>query len=198
MKNFTLPEIKEIKHWSIHAAFCSTPNFLLALMGGYSRLESIVAMLFTIACFIFVYASFSSSSAYKNDKKPTNFRKAIRLGAKIRSGISLAGILGFIPSMFGLPVIGAIFMAPDMYAGMLAIFCSSFFFKYPSPFTRYASGATGLEAAGFYDILLTGRADAFIPTVVTTAIEGLIITLSILIITYTIIFFRSIKSRRPK
>jgi len=193
-----MPDIKEIKHWSIHAIICATPNFVIAYTSGFNRLESILAMLFTIVCFIFVYASICSRSSFKSGGKRNKFRETVKIGAKIRSGVSLLGIFGAVVGM-GVPF-SSLFTAPDMMAGMLAIgVTSSLLGLQGIPGRNYEVSNNAYEAAGFLDIHLIGRIDAFFPTMMTTAIEGLIISLTILAISSLIVLFRSfILGRRAK
>ena len=141
-------------------------------------------MLFAIVCFIFAYTYICSKGSFKKGGKNNNFRNAVRLGTKIRTGISLVGIIGTLNSISSsYRAYQSYLLAPDMISGMLALGVTEMCF---SSIMVFRSSST----AGFFDIHLIGRADAFFPTIFTTAVEGLIISISILIISYIIVFLK--------
>lgn len=182
----------ELKHWSIHAFFCTSPSFILAYAyGGYRELSALLGILLGIATTILIFATISSSTHYSTLSDEGIFRRSIRLGAKIRSGISAIELVGaIIPGLW-------ILALPDIYAGMAAIGLVEGGFKMCG--IRLVTANKGsdfsLKIADANHDFWIRNADSIIPTYLTTVIEGFIITLTMLVIALLVFIVIDLKSR---
>jgi len=150
----------ELRYWSKHAAFCSSPSFILAIAyGDFNSVSGVTGMLLGIATMIVAFAVISSTSLFTSQNPQGIFRRSVRMGASIRSVISAIGLIGAVYQ----PLV--LLALPDIWSGLLAIFAIKFIFQ-------------GITGPDFW----VGTPDGLIPTYATTILEGLIISVTLLFI----------------
>lgn len=117
--------VAQFSYWFGHALFCATPSFWLAIMFGYRSYSAIAAMPFAVLSFVALYASVTSSSWYQSRHQSFLLGYAVRLGANIRSFVSLGGLITLIVFRERISdghfSSGYFLLWPDLYSGMLAV-----------------------------------------------------------------------------
>ena len=170
----------QLAHWTLHGTFNALPSFIIALamLGYISKPIPILAMLLAIAVYIVLFATVTSLPGPFSEETHV-LRRAIRLGAKIRSwiaGISLVLLPGGFNTM--------IFM-PDFWCGWAALMIGNQGFQW--------LGFSKTPAATRGDGLLS---DGFLSVFATTMIEGFIISFLLLMISFFCVIFLQGRDRR--
>jgi hypothetical protein len=106
-----------LRHWGFHALWCASPSFLMAYrVGGFRSAEAVAGMVAGIATVVLALALVTSSRVFRRQEREGLLRCAVRIGSRIRSGISAVGLLGMV---WPTPLV--ILALPDLLAGIAAL-----------------------------------------------------------------------------
>ncbi|HMO05337.1 MAG TPA: hypothetical protein PKC67_15805 [Kiritimatiellia bacterium] len=109
--------VAALRHWGFHALWCASPSFLLAYrVGGFRSGEAVAGMLAGIATVVLVLAVVTSSRVFQRRDGDGLLRRSVRIGSRIRSGVSAVGLIGMVA-----PVPLVFLVLPDMIAGVIAL-----------------------------------------------------------------------------
>lgn len=174
---------RNLIHWASHITLCSAPSFFIAYTSGYDSPHSVAAMCLGVVIFIVFYTAISSLKIFQRVRMNPILSRSIQLGTYIRTGISLLGGLGLIlgHTFSLLKKLTFFFMLPDIYSGLMAISIVEFFGKC-RPQSSLRLSIQGDDAAVRFADPWVGNQHSFFPTLATVIIEGLIISVSLLII----------------
>lgn len=177
---------KKLRYWSIHAIFCATPSFIMAVQLGYFRMASIAGMLAAIASFILLYTFITSSNLYDRViEGRSSLRTIVHRAAVLRSVVSAVGILGF-ANQFTF-----FLFYPDFIAGIYSIGLSELIFRRVLGIRLPSIGSPNSSDFEFF----MGNQAAFIPTYITTIFEGVIISVTLLLLILLFVVIHSILRR---
>jgi hypothetical protein len=176
----------QLRYWSLHCGLTGLPSFCLALI-YFNSTTSVVAMLTGIATFIICFSAITSSSLYRKLHSGIVGR-SIRLGTRIRMIVSLAGL------PFLLPLIGH-----DVDQGsipsMFILFTADFWFGYAA---LIITAVVGQALGGNYNGIGSSNFEAdFAFIYMTTVIEGLLISVSLVLIAFFTLIILNAK-RKPQ
>lgn len=161
---------RQLRYWGCHCAINALPSFIMALayMGLYKSPTAITAMLCAIVTFIVIYAIATSLSSPLTNQDHI-LSKSMRLGAKIRSWIAAISV-----PLTGTPLL---FFVPDLWLGMAACRITNFV---------YGQGILGSysEIKSFSQVYLT------------TMLEGLMISMLLLMIAFFSLLIIQSKARK--
>lgn len=175
----------QLRYWSLHCGLTGLPSFCLALI-YFNSTTNVVAMLTGITTFIICFSAITSSSLYGKLHSGIVGR-SIRLGTRIRMIVSLAGL------PFLLPLIGHDVDQGSM-PSMFVLFTADFWFGYAAlMITSVVDQALGGNHKGFGSSNF--EAD-FAFTYMTTVVEGLLISVSLVLIAFFTLIILNAKRRR--
>jgi len=177
---------QQLRFWSIHCGLTALPSFCIALT-QFNRPSTILAMLCGIATFIMGYSFLTSRSFY--GKIHTGLiGRSIKLGARIRMIVSLASLPLLIPLLdlnmksSGPPE--SLMFVPDFWFGFIALIIVNLL---------YQLTGTNLAVNG----MSTNTDLSFLPTYLTTVTEGVLISISLMLIAFiTLIILNFRRNRR--
>jgi hypothetical protein len=177
---------QQLRFWGIHCGLTALPSFCIAVTTFNGPL-AILAMLCGIATFVFAYAFITATPLY--GKVHTGLiGRSIKLGTRIRMIVSLASLPLLLPLMSSgfndsAPP-GSLFFAPDFWFGYAAILIS---FLILNAISTQGSLGNGPES----------WSDTFLLPYLTTVIEGILISISLIFIAFiTLIILNFRRNRR--
>jgi len=175
-----------LRYWTLHVGLNAAPSVLIALdMVPSPPWARAGAMGCGIACFIVGYAVVSSTNVFQNRIRPSDFGRALKWATWIRSGVAVGALLG-------LGVVGGAgwtwarslflpFVMVEMYAGFLALGMVETIGRWPwVRQLRVALTSPGAEERAASPWL--GGMNSIIPTFLTTVVEGVVLSLLLLVI----------------
>ena len=165
--------VRQLKFWSLHCAINSLPSFAIALffLHLWKQPAAVAAMLAAIGTFVLLYAFVTSLPGPLADPHGA-FSRALKLGTKIRMIVSLAS-LPLLPA-------GGLFFTPDFWCGWAACLLVN---------------AAGNKWFGSGDLIrLEGSAPAAVYA--TTMLEGFILSLMLMMISFFALLIGQIRQRR--
>lgn len=175
----------QLRYWSLHCGLTGLPSFCLALI-YFNSTTNVVAMLTGIATFIICFSAITSSSLYGKLHSGIVGR-SIRLGTRIRMIVSLAGL------PFLLPLIGHDVDQGSM-PSMFVLFTADFWFGYAA---LMIIAVVGQALGGNYNGFGSSNFEAdFAFTYMTTVVEGLLISVSLVLIAFFTLIILNAKRRR--
>jgi len=175
----------QLRYWSLHCGLTGLPSFCLALI-YFNSTTNVVAMLTGIATFIICFSAITSSSLYRKLHSGIVGR-SIRLGTRIRMIVSLAGL------PFLLPLIGHD-VDQDNIPSMFVLFTADFWFGYAA---LMITAVVGQALGGNYNGIGSSNFEAdFAFTYMTTVVEGLLISVSLVLIAFFTLIILNTKRRR--
>ncbi len=165
---------RQLRFWSFHCCLNSLPSLGIALffLGLWKRPEAVVAMFAAIFVFVMLYATVTSCFRPLSEKGHV-ISRSIALGAKIRAWIS--GI-----SVFAI-CIGGVMLTPDFWSGFVSA-------------GLYAQGAGYFGATGH--LIENSERAGFFEIFATTVLEGFIISIFLLVISFFSVIIIQSKERR--
>jgi len=169
---------RQLRYWAFHSSMNALPSLIIALgwLGLWKHPEAIGAIFAAIASFILIYATLTSLKGPVSDGGHV-IHRAVRLGAKIRAWISGISI--------GLVILPAIAMfTPDFWCGWAAINLLNLLER--------VLGSGG----DFFTIDPGSGTHAFWKVYVTTMLEGFILSLLLMFISFFCVIFIQSRDRR--
>lgn len=175
----------QLRYWSIHCGLTALPSFCIALT-YFNTVPNIIAMLAGIATFVIGYTAITATPFYGNLHDGIVGR-AVRLGTRIRMIISLIGLPLLIP-LIGIDMDSG-GPAPTMF------FTVDFWFGYAALLITALGGQyIGLD---FTENIREDATPDFIFTYLTTIVEGLLISVTLVLIAFfTLIILNARQKRR--
>jgi len=152
--------------WSIICTISAAPSFVLAINDKNSGFNPL-AMILGVVIFIFIYSFITSSDFYAYLRKFNNIYKALKFSYLLKI---IMAIIAFPFSFFafhGKDSIAMFFILPDFYAGILSYIAYSWIIN-TNMHTVNESRTGGYEIT-------------FVDTLMITLIEGIILSLMILL-----------------
>ena len=141
----------QLRFWGSHAIFCATPSFFFAFVGDFASLGGIAGMSLGIMVWVGIYAALTSSTFANRHFLNSPLGRAVWLGAKIRSGLAVAGLLFFFVQPFVHIGVPGFFLMPELYAGFLSIEVVT----YVTGIAHYGFQQLSFHGAMIYTLLLT-------------------------------------------
>jgi hypothetical protein len=170
----------------MHCGLTALPSFCIALTYFNSPLN-IAAMLCGIATFVLAYTAITSTPVYGKLHSGL-IGRSVRLGTRIRMIISLIGL------PFLIPLIGYNFDSASE-PPTTAFFTVDFWFGYASLILTALGGeALGMKFGSLQGTDNMGSDFAF--TYLTTIVEGLLISVSLVLIAFFTLIILNIRQRR--
>ncbi|MCP5537469.1 MAG: hypothetical protein H7A51_14700 [Akkermansiaceae bacterium] len=174
----------QLRYWSIHCGLTALPSFCIALT-YFNTLASIAAMLAGVATFVMAYTAVTASPLYGKIHGGLVGR-SVRLGTRIRMIISLVGLPLLIP-LIGLDIDTAE-PAPTM------VFTADFWFGYAALLITAIGGQfVGLD---FNSVVRDSAPPGFLFTYLTTIVEGLLISVSLVLIAFFSLIILNARQKR--
>jgi len=171
--------LHQLRYWSIHCGVTALPSFCLALM-RFDNVTAIIAMLCGITTFILTFTLITSASFYGKLHQGL-IGRSIRLGARIRMIISLVSLLplaALLDTTHNPPT--AIMFVPDFWFGLAAVLLFS----------------SGVNALGFTPLNDIESETGFFPIYSITVIEGVLISVSLILIAFIALVILNFKRNR--
>lgn len=176
--------IDQLRYWSIHCGLTALPSFCIALT-HFNSLLNILAMLAGIATFILGYTAITSTPIYGKLHEGL-IGRSVRLGTRIRMIISLIGL------PFLIPIIGMT-MGDDPPPESI-FFTADFWFGYAALLIIMLGGnILGIPASNFD---LDSPGGDFMFTYLITIVEGLLISVSLVMIAFFTLIILNIRQNR--
>lgn len=177
-----------LRYWALHVVLNAAPSVFIALdMVPDHPWARAGAMGCGIACFILGYTVVSSTKVFQDRIKPSDFGRAVKWATRIRSGVAVGALVGFGLGA-GWPGAGAPFLPfvmVEMYAGFVAlgIVESIGRWQWVSQLRVVLTSPVAEERAAS---LWLGGMNSIVPTFLTTVVEGVILSLLLLLIALVI------------
>ena len=160
--------------WAGRGTLWAAPSAFYAWVAGYQNVPAISAMLTGIVFWCLIYASVSASPQYGRRWRETRFGKRLRAVIRLKTWLIMFCPLAVFWQWF------VVLILPDMYGGFAAI---------------YATKVMGGQAVDFDATL--GRVPEFGWTLVTTVIQGAVISLQVLLVTAVACLFPPYRKHKP-
>ncbi len=159
---------QNLRYWAGHVPLCAAGSIGLACLGGYSSIESLCGMGAGIIFFILVYALISCWSGFQ-DKSRLGAR-ALRLATRIRLVCSLLVVAGLCcPPL--------LMVSLDYYLGMFAIEGVRLMGDYLLDHSETVREFVQVDQRDFW----FGRMESLVPTFITVVVEGVMLSLTLLL-----------------
>lgn len=165
---------RQLRFWTVHGTLHALPSFCVA--AGFLHLGkspvAMAAMAIGIAGFVLLFATVTSLwPALSDDRHP--LARALRFGAKIRSGIAAVSLL---------LVMTAPILTPDFWCGFLAA----------------GAGQAFLHAIGNNAEIFSGNRGPmeFLPVMLVTLLEGVVLAFFLLLISFVVLVVQQFRARR--
>jgi len=168
---------RQLRFWTFHCCLNALPSLCIALFGMrlWDKPMAVAAMVGAIATFILLYATLTSLSGPLADANHV-ISRSLRLGARIRGGISVLSLpFIWLPTPF---------LIPDFWCGILAINI----FNHLAPHVGYTSAFGGVAPSE--------AGSRFFAVYTVTLLEGFILSFVLLLISYFAILFLQSRDRR--
>lgn len=171
----------QLGHWSWHCAINAAPSFLIAavVLELWKSPVAVGGILAAIATFVLGYAVLTSFSGPLSDPQSLPAR-ALRVGKRIRLGISLLSLLVLLPALSQVPDESVMFL-PDFWCGVVAAIAVNWVGEFFGFGSNWMSDA---DRVGFLAVYLT------------TLIEGLILSFMLLMLSFFSLVVLQIRRRR--
>ena len=166
----------QARYWGLHCSVNALPSFIVATcyLQMATKPLAILAMLLAILTFVVAYTVITSIDGLFTDPESL-LSRALKIGVKFRLVVSLVSL------PFLLPTAAALFV-PDVWAGMLAV--------------GLVNGAGQLLGGGGAMVGPTEGSPPMLAVYATTIIEGLILSLSLLMISFFTLLVLQMKNRK--
>lgn len=181
---------RQLGFWALHCGFTALPSFLIAVQ-YFKTPSAIIAMLAGVLSFVLAYSLITSTPFYGKIHHGL-IGRSVKLGATIRMVISLCSLPvvlyaispgnGFREGNFNGDS-EVVLWAPDFWFGYLAIIIISLLYNI-------------LDQANFGRALENSETPDFFFTYATTITEGVLISLSLLVIAFVALVILSFRRNR--
>lgn len=110
---------KQLRYWSLHCAINALPSFLIAaiFLELWENKVAVASMVLAVVVFVFGYALVTSINGWLSNPESL-FTRAVKIGTRIRLGLSLAT---FLMVLVAGEVEETLMLAPDFWAGFFAV-----------------------------------------------------------------------------
>lgn len=173
--------LRQLRFWTLHCTINALPSFAIAafLLEMRKSPSALLAMLAAVVTFILLYSILTSITSPLTNESHL-LARSLRLGTKIRAWISGLSLLLIV-------TVKPLFFIPDFWCGFLSVALLDRVVKIFHP---------GSLTFAFVDSSIATRPDNFLPVFATTLLEGFILSLILLIISFFAILFLQAKDRR--
>lgn len=180
---------RQLRFWSLHCGLTALPSFCIALT-VFNGLPALLAMFCGVATFVLFYSVVTSTNLYGKVHSGL-IGRSVKLGTRIRMIISVASLPLLIPIIgvemdsVGEPPMTLMF-TPDFWFGYLAIVLTVLALSAIIP--NYMRGNGSLE----------NMAEDFLFPYMTTLIEGVLISISLIFIAFITLVVLNFKRNRQR
>lgn len=162
-----------LRHWTFHVCVSAAPSFVFMAQASASW-SSVLGMLLGIGFFIALYTA-SARFTFPDAESSNLWRRAIRLGTRIRTGCALLALPSVVAFSYGGAKWSFFFFIPDYLAGMVAWSVAEHIGR-AEPVRWLRILLTGPDASVRRNNFWLGDMTSAIPTFLTTVIEGFILS----------------------
>ncbi len=158
-----------LRHWTFHVSVSAAPSFVFMAQAS-ARWPSVLGMLLGIGFFVVLYTALARFT-FPNAEPENLWRRAIRLGTRIRTGCALLALPSVVVFVHGGAKWPFFFFLPDYLAGMMAWSVTERIGR-AEPVRALRILLTGPDANVRRSNVWLGDMGSVIPTFLTTVIEG--------------------------
>jgi len=183
--------LPQAKYWSVHVCFCAAPSFIIAYIYEVNAPTAIAAMLSGVATFIVAYTLITSTTFY-TEQRENLLGKAVRAGTNVRLIISFLSLLALLINRVILKKDSTESEIPEIYQFLPDFWCG------------YASTLMVYNVSNFTDSLFANdpfsnpnplSSYGFIFIFLVTIVEGILLSLVLLIIIFFAFSIINIRQR---
>ncbi len=179
-----------LRHWTLHVSVSAAPSFAFMVNTG-AHWPCVVGMLMGVAFFIVLYTAFARFT-YPKTESPSLWRRAIRLGTRIRTGLALLALPGAMMKTGGFLTV---FFLPDYFAGLVA-WSVTRSIGTAEPVRWLRALLAGPDPAVRSQNLWVGDIGSVLPTFLTTVIEGFLLSALLFLIAFICLCNLKLRDRR--
>ncbi len=182
-----------LRHWTFHVCVSAAPSFVFMAQAS-PRWPCVVGMLLGIGFFIVLYTALARFTY--PDVEPANlWRRAIRLGTRIRTGCALLALPSVVLFVHGSAKWPFFLFLPDYLAGMVAWSITEHIGR-AEPVRWLRILLTGPDPGIRRDSVWLGDMGSVIPTFLTTVIEGFLLSGLLFLIAFVCLWVLEVRARR--
>ena len=155
---------RELAGWAVRGALCAAPSASWATLSDFRHPREVAAMILVVGLFIAGFAWFSAWEAMGITFGRERFVRALKMSAWIKAAMVVAMIVAWVPLGGGkrYPVAWMLIGMPDMWCGVGSL-----------SLVGWLAGVKNMEL---------GRLDSFSWTALTTLVQGVLVTLQLLLL----------------
>jgi hypothetical protein len=151
----------ELAGWAGRGFLCAVPSLVFAVVGGFQQPAELVAMAVGFAAYVVLFAGFCSAHAMQRTDTRQRFVRTLKMSAWLKAsllvGVIVAWLLALIPRFPTGGLFLGVGVTPDLWLGMAA------------------TSVVGW-LAGVHDVLLIGDLNSFPWTLLTTVLQGALVS----------------------
>lgn len=184
-----------LRYWTFHVCVSAAPSFIFMARSSPGW-PCVLGMLLGIGFFIVLYTALARFT-FPAAEPPNLWRRAIRLGTRIRTGCALLAVPGVVATLSESVKWPFFLFLPDYLAGMVAWSLTTRIGQ-AEPVRWLRILLTGPDASVRGNNVWLGDMGAVIPTFLTTMIEGFILSGLLFVIAFLCLDVLKLAARRKR